>query len=166
MAYTTPVYDRSQSDILAQNSKAYLNVADWTRIYNNAVFVSGLFTSEIGYTPTFNTQSLPTTVTVFTKSQLNLVLANIERMRLWGYNYLGSYIFPDALFVEIKDDWDEGHQVSAPNFSHVNSWEYVLDVLYNILNSWTPPTISGDLELFGGGGYVELIGGGNFELIG
>jgi len=35
MSYTTAVKDRTLADIAARNSKAYFNVADWTRIKNN-----------------------------------------------------------------------------------------------------------------------------------
>ena len=166
MTYTTPVYDRTQADITAQNSKAYLNVADWIRIYDNAEWVNDLFLSAIGIDINFDTQADPTTSTVPDKTDwLNLLTGNIEVMRLWAYHYLGSYIFPDSLFVEIKDDWLDGYENNAPNFSHANSWEYVLDVLYNILNTWTPPTVTGNIE-FVSGGDIELVGGGNLEFVG
>lgn len=163
MPYTTPVYDRTQADINAGNAKAFLNVADWTRIYDNVGIVNGLFTSEIGYTLAFTTISTPTTATVPKKTDwLNALTANIEQMRAWADTYLSAYI-SDPLFVEIKDDWGDGHAATAPNYTHVNSWEYVLDVLYDLLSTWTPPALSGNLDLFAGGS-LELFGGGNLEL--
>lgn len=163
MAWSTPITNRSQADINAQNSKAFLNVADWNRIYDNSVVVQGLFTSEIGYTFDFDTQSAQTTADVPTRTLLNQMLANIERMRFWSATYLGDYIFPDSLFVEIKDDWLDGHTNTAPNFTHVNSWEYVLLVMYNILSSWTDPISSGNFELFSGNDF-ELFDTSNLEL--
>lgn len=81
-------------------------------------------------------------------------------MRSWADTYLSAYI-TDPLFVEIKDDWGDGHQATAPNYTHVNSWEYVLDVLYNLLSTWTPPVISGDLLLL-----TDAISLSNTDLIG
>lgn len=165
MSYTTPVYDRTQSDIAAQNSKAFLNYTDWIRIYDNAEWVNGLFTSEIGYSLQFDELTDPTTASIPAKTFLNTLLENIERMRYWSNAYLSDYI-NDPLFVEIKDDWDEGHAVASPNFTHVNSWEKVIDIMFNVLNTWTPPVISGNLELLGSAGDFELIAGGGLELIG
>lgn len=132
MTYTIPVTDRAQSDVAAQNSKAYLNTSDWTRIYDNALYVNGMF-FDILYIPiTFDTISAPTTATVTTKTMLNTLLANIERMRLYAATHYSAHI-TDPLFVEIKDDWDEGHTASAPDFTHVNSWEKVLDIMYHAI---------------------------------
>jgi len=136
MAYTTPITDRDTADILAQNSKAFLNVSDWTRIYNNAVAVHDLFTALTIWI-TFNTLALPTTVTVPKKTTfLNLLLANIERMRLWVATNAPGEI-TDSSFVEIKDDWDEGFLAAAPNFTHVNSWEQVLDLMHVEVQTWS-----------------------------
>lgn len=161
MPYTTPVFDRTQADITAQNAKAFLNVADFIRIYDNAEIVNGLFTSEIGYTIQFDALTNPTTASIPTKTYLNTLLANIERMRFWAATYLSDYI-SDPLFVEIKDDWGEGYSESAPNFTHINSWEKVLDVMYNIVSDWTVPTIAGNWQWEDGTDW-ELETGGNWE---
>lgn len=135
MAYTTAVTDRTQADIIAQNSKAYMNVADWTRIYNNADEVNGMFLSVLGESITFDTISVPTTASVFGITELNKLTGNIERMRLWMATNMPGAI-TDAEFVEVKDDWDEGHAVQAPNFVNVNRWEKVLDLMYLWLDAY------------------------------
>lgn len=160
MPYTTPIFDRAQSDINAGNAKAFLNVADWVRIYSNAILVNDLFDTEIGYYILWNTTDIPTTSSIPSKTSVNVLTGNIERMRLWAAIYLSAYI-TDPLFVEIKDDWESGHMAAAPNFTHVNSWEKVLDVLYNLLSTWTPPVISGDLLLL-----TDAISLSNTDLIG
>ena len=166
MAYVTAITDRDQADITAQNSKAFFNVADWVRVYGNSLEVNTLLTSNI-YPVDFDTLSTPITSDIPSADDthpINTMLANIERMRLWASIYLSSYI-TDSDFVEIKDDWLSGQSNPAPNFTHVNSWEKVLDILNDYLDSYVAPTISGNLTLVAGtdleleaGGYLELVG--------
>ena len=157
MAYTTPIItDRDSDDIIAQNSKAFFNVADWTRIYGNSLEVNTLLATNI-YTLDFDTITTPTTADIPLQAELNVLLANIERMRLWASIYLNAYI-TDPLFVEVKDDWASGE---APDYTHANSWEKVLDLLHDYLDPFTPPTVSGNWEFRSGD--WELVGGGNLE---
>ena len=157
MAYTTPIItDRDSDDIIAQNSKAFFNVADWTRIYGNSLEVNTLLATNI-YTLDFDTITTPTTADIPLQAELNVLLANIERMRLWSSIYLNAYI-TDPLFVEVKDDWASGQ---AQSYTHANSWEKVLDLLHDYLDPFTPPTVSGNWEFRSGD--WELVGGGNLE---
>ena len=164
MAYTTPITDRGLADITAQNSKAFFNVADWTRVYGNSLEVNTLLATNI-YTLSFDTLTTPTTANIPTVSEINTMLSNIERMRLWASIYLSDYI-TDPLFVEIKDDWLAGQSNTAPNYINVNSWEKVLDLLNDYLDPFTPPTLSGNLLSLTTGGDFEMINGSPFELIG
>lgn len=135
MVYTTPVYDRTIADVLAENSKAYINITDWARIYANADAVNDLFTA-VGISITFNTLSQPATSDIPTNSDINTLLGNIEAMRLWIATYASDRI-TDPLFVEIKDDWSNGVSADAPDYTHANSWEKVLDLMYNEVSNWT-----------------------------
>lgn len=132
MAYVTAVTDRSQSDISSQTAKAFFEVADWVRVYDNAFIVNALIAAVYSQALTFDTVAVPTTVTVPTKTNLNLLLANIERMRLWVFSNHPDDV-NDPLFVEVKDDWDEGAFVLAPDFTNANRWEKVLDIMHVFL---------------------------------
>jgi hypothetical protein len=156
MAWTTPVTDWESSD--------YFNVADFDSIEDNALHVNGLFVSELGYSISSAAVTGPTTSTIGDEDalyQLNTLLENIERMRSWTALYLSEYLA--GTLPMINTNWEIGNDVPSPNYNSANSWENTLLIMYNILNTWTPPTLSGDLEL-GGGGSLELGGGGNLEL--
>ncbi len=125
MRYTTPVTDRSADDIVAKTEKAFFNLADWMRIYNNAQIVAVLVAFLNKVEVTFNAVAEPTTATVPTVADLNTLLANIERARL------ASGVPESYGAVEIKDDWDDGISAEAPDYLDVNQWERVLDVIFN-----------------------------------
>jgi len=127
MAYTTPITDRTQSDIAAQNSKAFWNVADWTRVYGNSLETNTALNTALGLAVSFDTITTVTNTDIPTVTEINEFLANIERMRS-----LLSANITNVDFVEIKDDWLAGQLEDAPNFSHVNSWEKVTDIIYQI----------------------------------
>lgn len=160
MAYVTAITDRKNADIIARNSKAFFNVADWTRVYGNSLEVNTLLATNI-YTLSFDTLTTPTAADIPTVSEINIMLANIERMRLWASIYLRDYI-TDPLFVEIKDDWIAGQSNTAPNYINVNSWEKVLDLLNDYLDPYTPPVVSGDWVWEDGTSW-ELEAGGNWQ---
>lgn len=122
MAWVTPIYDRTQADIDNRTSKTFINVADWTRIYDNSLIVRNLLEPALGLSIVFETISVPTTTTIPTISDLNKLTGNIERAR----------IVAQAIGAEnvIKYDWIAGASQDAPKFSTVNLWEKTLDVLH------------------------------------
>ncbi|MBT6322568.1 MAG: hypothetical protein HOJ31_10330 [Anaerolineae bacterium] len=132
MAYTAPITDRTIADILAENSKAFFNVADWVRVYGNSSEVNTALTTALGITISFDTITAKTTKDIDTASQLNALLANIERMRLWLATYAP---IADNDFIEIKDSWLGGFDNPSPDYTHVNTWEKVMDIIYQIYKS-------------------------------
>ena len=130
MAYTTPITDRDAADIAAQNSKAFWNVADFTRVYDNAVAVNAHLLSEFGAVIAFTTISTPTTTTIDTITRLNNFTGNIELMRAWVV--ANTAFYPAALDTEIIDDWAAGQSEAAPNYINANRWESHLDLMYNL----------------------------------
>lgn len=121
MAWTTPVTDRAPADIIARNSKAFLNVADWTRIYENTIHVRALYETITGLS-TFTTLTPPTITTVPTVTSLNTLLINIQNL-----------IDISAALVTIaaiNTSWGTGNVVS-PNYQDVNTWELALKTLYD-----------------------------------
>lgn len=156
MAWTTPVTDWTATD--------YFNVADWERIHDNALHVNGLITSVLGYSISIVTISDPTTTTIIDTTwlyNLNTLIANINRMRAWLSQYYSDYL--SDISDLLKEDWQAGLGVQSPNYATVNGWENTLLIMYNMLDTWSAQTISGNLDL-GGGGSLELGGGGYLEL--
>ncbi len=127
MAYTTPITDRDYADILAQNSKAFFNVADWTRIYNNADHVNDQVNSYYGSSVAFTAVSSPTDDDISTIADFNTLLGNIEVLRAWVVANV-SYS-PSELDTEIKDDWVAGQGEVSPNWQNVNRWENHIDIM-------------------------------------
>ena len=138
MAYTTPVYNRALSDILARNSKAYLNLADWQRIDNNAEHVGDLLLSIfVSALITQNTVATMTTASIPDTDDVNDLAENIEAIREWiATNHPTSTAATDADFAEVKDDYTSPLDLTFTGYSYpfqvVNLWEKVLD----IANDW------------------------------
>ena len=156
MAWSSPVTDWAATD--------YFNVADWERIHDNAAYINAQITSVLGYTISTVTISDPTTSTVINATwlyNLNTLITNINRMRSWLVQYYRAYLGSD-LSDQLKDDYVAGVAAVTPNYATVNQWENFLLVMYNMLDAWTPPTLSGAISL-GGGGNLEFGGGGNIE---
>ncbi len=130
MSYDTAVTDRDAADIAAQNSKAFFNVADWTRIDGNTSEANSALDTALGWSVSLATLPTPTTATIPTVTELNALLVNIELLR----SALSAYI-TDADFIEIKDDWLAGQSEIAPNYINVNQWERVTDIIYQIYKS-------------------------------
>lgn len=130
MAYVTAITDRDQADILAQNSKAFWNAADWVRIDGNSLETNTALLNALGIAIDFDALSTPNDVDIQTITEVNALLINIENMRLWVATYAP---IADDDFVEIKDDWLEGQSAPSPyQFLIINSWEKVLDLIFQI----------------------------------
>lgn len=125
MPYITPIIDRSQADIDAETSKAYFNCSDWLRIHGNTETAHILISLLLGTTVQQNTLTDPIITTIPTVTEINLFIENINLLR-------ESSGLPAITGLEIlKDDWIAGRSSGAPNFEVVNSWERVLDIVYN-----------------------------------
>lgn len=127
MGYTTPITDRVLSDVTTPTSKGYFNVADWTRIYNNARLTSSLTFIQAGGTEAFTPITAPTTSTIPTLfiSMFQTLTANIEQFR--------ARMQAAALLTlpSIKTDWLAGAGNVAPNYQHVNQWESTIDAIWD-----------------------------------
>lgn len=131
MAYTTPIFDRTIADITGKTSKGYFNVADWTRIYDNALETRNQIYSTFGDLLTFDTVTTPTTATIPNKTDLNKLCLNIERIRVWSNTNFGTSL------SAVKYDWSEGLTVLAPDYTYVNQWEQTIDIVYQLVISAT-----------------------------
>jgi hypothetical protein len=127
MKYLEPVIDRSAEDITNRTVKAFFNVADWQRIYNNTSVTRLLVEFLRDVTIIQDALVSVTTATVVDASALNALLLNIERIRLES-----ELMFMPGM-DEVASDWGVGTGVDSPDYLDVNHWEEVLDIIFNML---------------------------------
>lgn len=127
MAWVSPVYDRTATDIANKTSKAYFNVADWTRIYDNSLIARNNVQTQYGLTITFTTLTTPTTATIPSAALINSLILNIERTRQASGLPLGLGL------AVLKTNWPEGINALAPDYGDVNDWERDLYLIYTYL---------------------------------
>jgi hypothetical protein len=162
VAYVTPITDRTAADIAARNSKAYMNVADWTRIYGNSQLVNSLATVIRNEIILFNALALPTITTIPTVAYVNTMLANIDRLRL-----AVADVLPDL--TEVKDDWLAGSGNPSPNYIDANLWESTLHAIWTYYEGATfpvCPTLTANLTIPAGQQfiYIDCIDADGFDI--
>lgn len=129
MSYTTPITDRTYADVVARNSKAYLNAADWQRIKNNEQVTRNLAELLLSISVNATTIADVTTAEIPTATTVNALLTNLENLRLAvaGESITGTT-------TEIKDDWAPGISGTTPTFSDVNLWESTIHAIWLHIN--------------------------------
>lgn len=123
MRYIEPITDRAESDITNQTAKAFLNVVDWQRIYNNSQVAKAIVDFLLSVNVTFDNLTAPTISTIPTVTEINALLANIERIRA------ASGLPEINGIAEIFADWQEGAGANSPDYLDVNEWEQILEYL-------------------------------------
>ena len=144
MSYTTAVTDRTAADVAAKNTKAYFNVADWSRIYRNAQLVNSLVEISVGAPNSFPVITAPTITSVPSLTDFNALLLSIENFRTASAPI--EAVAPTA----IKYDWIAGVGQPAPKYTDVNLWESTIDAIWDYLNgsSYSAcPTLTGNLTI-------------------
>ena len=124
MAYVTPIKDRVLSDATTPTSKGLWNVADWTRVYNNAQLVNSLIIIELGTPVAFTLIALPTITTIPSVTTHNTLLSNIETMRAAMVALIPSLVI-------VKYDWVAGNAEDAPDYTDANLWETTIDAIWD-----------------------------------
>ena len=164
MSYTTPITDRTYADIAARNSKAYFNVVDWTRIKDNEQVTRNL--AEILLSISVSANYIPdvTTLTIPTAAEINLLLTNIENLRLAvaGESIVGTT-------TEIKDDWAPGISGTSPTIIDVNLWESTIDAIWTYIHGAiydNCPTLTIDLTVTTGNReiYIDCLDTDNYQV--
>lgn len=161
MAYETPVTDRALSDITNRTSKGFFNIADWIRIFNNARLAIDVANINGGESFSWDHIAEPTITSIPSVTDFNTLLENIELAR----QGLASPLAPTA----IKYDWEAGVNKDTFKYTHVNTWERIIDVLwvaYNGAAVTVCPTLSADLTITTGnqGVYIDCIDCANFNI--
>lgn len=130
MRYIEPITDRSATDVTNKTAKAFLNVADWLRIYQNQQVVKAFVDFILSMNITFSPFAVPTITSVPNITMLNTLLENIENIR----QAEGLPII-EGIDEAINHDWGEGAGADAPDYLDVNQWEYILDAIYNSIGT-------------------------------
>lgn len=164
MSYTTPITDRNAADIAARNSKAFMNVVDWSRIYDNSKLVHDIVEIETAQVIAFTTISTPTTSTIPTITDVNALTGNIELTRFIFFGDISNST-PGTL-VEIKDDYEAGASKPIFDYRDVNLWESTLDAMWEYFDVEECPTLTGNLTVLTGTNqiYVDCLDDGGFDI--
>jgi len=122
--YSTPIFDRTALDITNKTVKAFFNVLDWCRIYDNTKVLHALMSVLLDLDPVFTPLTVPTRLSFPTAAQINALVENIENIRL------ASGLPAIEGLVELRTDWTSSQ---TPDYIAVNSWERDIHLLYNNL---------------------------------
>ena len=145
MSYTTAVTDRTAADVVAKNTKAYFNIADWSRIYRNAELVNSLCEILVEDGPlSFPIVSTPTITIIPSITDFNSLLSSVEVFRT--LNSAITAVAPTA----IKHDWIAGVGEISPKYTDVNLWESTIDAIWTYLNGTSYaacPTLTTNLTI-------------------
>jgi hypothetical protein len=121
MAWTSPVTNRAESDVINKTAKGYFNVADWTRIRDNSAFIMTFLNFALGTSLTPAGISAPSTATVPTNVYVNGMIQDIAIV----------YIAAGFLTANApRYDWP-GNGPAAPSWVDANQWEQALLDVYN-----------------------------------
>lgn len=123
MSFTNPIMDRSATDITNRTAKAFFNVADWVRIYNNAQAAQALIQALNEISISFTTVSAPTTLSMAQAAAINTLCQNIENIRA------GSGLPAIPGIAELETAWATGQRATSPNYITVNQWEETIETL-------------------------------------
>lgn len=127
MTWTTPITDRTASDITGRTSKGFFNVADWSRIDGNTQEVHEQVVSLLGVNVSLTSLSTPTVTDFPSADDVNALIENIDLLRQ-------AACLPDEIgLTALKHDYQVGSASSAPDYEDVNAWENTLDVLRDTL---------------------------------
>jgi hypothetical protein len=136
MAWVTPIYDRTLADVTGRTSKAYFNVADWSRIYGNIDYLHDLFVTMMGVDVTLAALTTPTITTIPTVADINALIEEIDLLRQ------ATSFQPSAGVVPLIYDYQAGNMVPSPSYISVNDWEKDLDLMRVLLLRMSDDLIS------------------------
>jgi hypothetical protein len=123
MRYVEAITDRAQTDIDSLTAKAFFNVIDWQRIYNNSQVAKAIVDFLLSINVSFDELTEPSITTIPAVTEINTLLANIEAIRA------ASGLPEIDGITEIFSDWQEGPGANAPDYLDVNEWERILEAL-------------------------------------
>lgn len=125
--WSTPITDRSDADILARTAKAFINVVDWLRIYNNSQQAHEIVSVLLGLDVAFSALTEPVITDFPDVDDINTLIENIDLLR-------EAASLPSATGIEtLKYDYLAGAGAVAPYYEDVNDWERDLLLIRDML---------------------------------
>lgn len=124
--WTEPIYDRTATDITNRTSKAFLNVADWIRIYGNTQHYQAVLNIMRSLSISTTVLTEPTITSFPSADEINQIIANIETLRV-------AAGFSTSIIPALDDDFTAGSNGITPTYEDVNDWEEALYLLLNAL---------------------------------
>lgn len=127
MKLISPVTDRTLADVTSRTAKGFINVSDWVRIYRNAKLSSIVAALLLDTEIQFDELAEPTEISFPTVTNLNTLLANIQRARE------ASGLPNMEGLEEIKTDWTAGVSSASPTYIDANTWELVTTTILSAM---------------------------------
>jgi hypothetical protein len=116
ITWTTPITDRTASDVITKTSKGFFNVVDWVRINGDTKYVAALSNLLFNAGISIVELTAPTIRTIPSIDDFNQFVENIETVRV------GSIIPANNGIIELNS-YLSGQNVVSPDYNDVNSWE-------------------------------------------
>jgi hypothetical protein len=126
MPWIDPIYDRTNIDVSTRTSKGFFNVADFMRIVGNTVFLKNLTNTLRELSLTSEETITPTTSTIPTADEINVLVRNLEIIRI-------AIALPSGLGVVPLLEYLEGIDGDSPIYTDINAWEKNLQFMLNFL---------------------------------
>ena len=121
MSYVTPITNHTAS--------SYWNLADWTRINNNAIAVKALADTYLGVTIPRVSVSTPSAYSWPVLADLNNFIKNIDDIR--AAFVTASITIPGV--VILRHAYTKGPNGLSPSYIDWNKWENDLKLMYDYL---------------------------------
>lgn len=136
MPYVAAVVDRTQTDIDTRTSKAFFNVATWDRIEDNSIVAKDYLIEVFGPVIVFTgPTSAPTTTSIPDVDDFNRLLENIEYLRQAALSVMPGLSLVSG-FSTVAHDWEAGANKDAPDYTDVNHWEQVIDIIFQTVTEY------------------------------
>lgn len=122
-----PITDRTATDIVNRTSKAFLNVADWLRIYGNTEQAQALAQVMLATAVTLTDLSAPAITSFPAAAEINTLIENIDLIRQ-------AIAAPTSIgIVALDHDYEAGSGATVPTYVEVNAWENDLLLLREVI---------------------------------
>lgn len=131
-----PVYDRTATDVANRVAKAFFNVTDWLRVYENTIQDQGVLNALMAQEVVLTDLANPTMYQLVDVDEINSLVANIDLLREYTAVNISTGLIP------LPHDYLAGPGATAPSYLTVNDWEQDLLLIREILVRYADYRIS------------------------
>jgi hypothetical protein len=123
VALITPITDRTLADVLARNSNAFFNIADYARINANTIIARQHINALYGLSLGGSAVTLPGMGDFVDRDDIYLLAHNIYA--------IADASVPEYDRDDLEYDFNEGGAAFVPDYQTVNLWEHQLEQLFD-----------------------------------